>query len=215
MFPHEVQQQAVSLSIVEYIPIGLSCLAIAISVWGYFYHHKRARFDIMEQSFDALQRINEKALDSDLNLLAAIQSGNPLDRTGEDEARLIYFYYMRINRVFRAYEYRRGKFINQRQADRIMQPAIGTLKGALPKIDAILSRGYPEDFIVWLKKRIENADAPKLISSDSEREDELSAVANNSNLTGRERKEALNELIELQSLNTEHEAVKENVKVEK
>lgn len=148
-------------------PAVISFIALAISIWGYFHHHKRARFNIMEQSFDALQRINEKALESDLNLLAAIQSANPMDKTPVDEARIIYFHYMRINRIFKAYEYRRGRFISQRQANRIMQPHFGALKGAMPKFDAIMARGYPEDFTVWLKKKIEKSEAPSLLSIDS------------------------------------------------
>lgn len=134
----------------------------------FFYERRRRRFEILEQSFDVLQRLNEKALETDSNLRAAILSGHPEDQTPIDEARIIYFHYMRINRMFRAYEYLRGGYITRFEADRIMAPHLGTLKPIAQKLPAILARGYPEDFAKYLIKRVEEAkNLPVITGPDS------------------------------------------------
>ncbi len=192
--------------VLNWASVWVPLFSVIFAVWSYYKYYKKNRFDIMEKSFDALQRINEQALESDKNLLAAIQSGNPLDKTTKDEARIIYFWYMRINRIFRAYEYRRGRFISQNQADRIMYPAIGTLKSAMPKINAILERGYPEDFTEWLVVEIEESKAPELISEvptfstkNDEVAEDLLKIISDSDRTPKERRAYLMKLIKHQA----------------
>jgi len=152
------------LNNLDYIT-AISTFSTALLLFGVFFWGLRQRqFDFLEQSFDLLQRINEKALENDKNAIAAIKSGNPNDNTKAEEARIIYFHYMRINRMFRAYEYRRGWFITTKQRDRIINPHLGTLKPVLEKLPAILDRGYPPDFRDFLIKRVSNASLLKVIN---------------------------------------------------
>ena len=145
---------------------SVSTAVTAFFVIGiFFYSRRQQQFDILEQSFDVLQRVNEKALESPENIMAAILSANPSEETTEEEARVIYFHYMRINRVFRAYEYWRGGFITEEQRDRISEPQIRTLVSAVEKLPAILERGYPDDFHDFLIPRVRNAKPALLISA--------------------------------------------------
>ncbi|MEL7026005.1 MAG: hypothetical protein AAGO57_02080 [Pseudomonadota bacterium] len=130
----------------------------------FFYNRRQQQFDILEQSFDVLQRVNEKALESSDNVLAAVRSANPDDTTGEEEARIIYFHYMRINRIFRAYEYCSGGFITEEQRDRISEPQIRTLVSVVDKLPAILERGYPDDFHDFLIPLVRAAQPAKIIN---------------------------------------------------
>lgn len=139
-------------------------IAALFGVGIFFYSRRQRQFDILEQSFDVLQRLNEKALERDELTEAAILSGNPDDKTSREEARIIYFHYMRINRMFRAYEYYRGWFITKNQRDRIIAPHLGTLVPILPKLPAILERGYPEDFREFLVRKVESASVPSVIN---------------------------------------------------
>ncbi len=149
------------------IVTSVSTAVTAFFVIGiFFYNRRQQQFDILEQSFDVLQRVNEKALESRSNVLAAIRSANPDDKTDADEAMFVYFHYMRINRVFRAYEYCRGGFITEEQRDRISEPQIRTLVSVVDKLPAILERGYPDDFHDFLIPRVRAARPAKLINSD-------------------------------------------------
>ena len=118
----------------------------------------------MEQSFDVLQRINEKALENDQNVLAAVLSANPGDKMTADEARIIYFHYMRINRIFRAYEYHLGGFISSRQRDRIARPQIRTLVSVKDQLPEIIQRGYPEDYLEYLMTELGTVKLPDKIN---------------------------------------------------
>ena len=130
---------------------AVSTTVAAVFVVGvFFYNRRQHRFDFIERSFDVLQRVNEKALESPENALAAIRSATPNDETDEDEAMLIYFHYMRINRIFRAYEYWNGGFITEEQRDRISSSQIKMLVPIKDKLERMLERGYPPDFHEWL-----------------------------------------------------------------
>lgn len=147
---------------------SISTAVAAFFVIGiFFYSRRQQQFDILEQSFDVLQRLNEKALESPENVLAAIQSANPDDKTGVKEGKRIYFHYMRVNRVFRAYEYCRGKYITEEQRDRIANPQIRTLVSVADKLPAILERGYPNDFIHdYLLPRVRSAKQSSRINTE-------------------------------------------------
>ena len=147
------------------IVTSVSTAVTAFFVVGiFFYNRRQQQFDILEQSFDILQRVNEKALESPENVLAAIRSASPNDKTEVEEAMRIYFHYMRINRVFRAYEYCRGGFITEEQRNRISEPQIRTLISVADKLPAMLERGYPDDFHDFLIPRVRNAKPVKLIN---------------------------------------------------
>ena len=145
-----------------------SVITAAVAIWIYLYGRHQKRFEIMEQSFDVLQRLNEKALESDENVLAAIRSAQPGDKIGADEARIIYFHYMRINRVYRAYEYHLGGFITKKQRDRIALPQIRTFVSIAEKIPAMIQRGYPSDFLDYLAPEIERMSVPDKFKNTKE-----------------------------------------------
>lgn len=148
---------AILAAVGSFVAAVAAVAAAIFSFWLHSFERRRRRFDILEQSFDVLQRVNEKALESDDNLCAAILSGNPGDKTSVEEARIVYFHYMRINRMFRAYEYMKGGYLSEADADRIIKPHLGTLKPVMPKLRAILARGYPPDFIEYLLGRVSSA----------------------------------------------------------
>lgn len=86
----------------------------------HLYSRRQNRAAILEQSFNALQRINEAALRSDENLIAAINSVRGDETVDVGQARIYYFHYMRINRLFRAYEYWNNGLISKKTAMRII-----------------------------------------------------------------------------------------------
>lgn len=72
---------------------------------------------------------------------------------------------MRINRIFRAYEYWKGGFITETQRDRISKSQIKMLIPIKDKLPRVLERGYPEDFHQWLLPLVEDETEVSLISS--------------------------------------------------
>lgn len=131
--------------------------AAGVAIWVVVYGGKQRRFQILEDSFDVLQRINEAALASEANALAAIRSANPADQATPEEARIIYFHYMRINRIFRAYEYWRGGFLSEKERERVIAPQLRTLVSIQESLPAIVERGYPDDFLDFLIPAVRSA----------------------------------------------------------
>ena len=120
-------------------------------------------FQIIEQNFDVLQRLNEAALQSGTHARAAMQSVNPDENLPEHDALVVFFHYHRLNRVFRIFEYKRHGFIEEEEFWRVFVAYRGTLLEALKIIDRLKKRGYPEDFIDFLKKNVkEEHRAPKI-----------------------------------------------------
>lgn len=147
----------------NYISIVSAILSVGSALYIFLYQRRQNSFNILEQSFDVLQRINEKALESSENSLAAVRSCNPDDKTTAEQARIIYFHYMRINRIFRAYEYVRGGYLSQELGDRIIEPHLGTLVSVLPILPSIMERGYPPDFREYLIGRVKQTRISSLI----------------------------------------------------
>lgn len=129
---------------------------VFLGVIALLYQHRQKRFEILEQSFDVMQRVNELVVSSDENVVAGLPSiqGDEIDKFA---ARRMYFTYMRINRIFRAYEYRRGFFLSRKERDRIVDSYIGSLAGNPLLNEEFLERGYPPDFRKFLLKRLETA----------------------------------------------------------
>ena len=148
----------------------ISTTATALFAFGIFFYNRRQRqFEILEQSFDLMQRINETALSSDENLIAAVRSGNLSDETDIEAARHAYFQYMRINRILRAYEYNRGGFLSDEQRDRIIDSHIATLKPAEKNLRSMLEQGYPDDFKDFLVQKVSKAPSIPSIAAQSEK----------------------------------------------
>jgi len=68
---------------------------------------------------------------------------------------------MRINRIFRAYEYRRGYFLSRSERDRIVDSYIGSLVDNPMITEEFLERGYPADFRKFLLERMKKHHAFK------------------------------------------------------
>ena len=150
-----------------------SLVTAAVAFYIFLYSKKQQRFLILEQSFDVLQRINEKALESDLNACAAVQSANPQDKMSAPDARILYFHYMRINRIFRVFEYYQGGFILWPEAERIITPQVKTLVSVKNKLPFILERGYPPEFATFLMQRVELSSLPSIIGSLNDISDDI------------------------------------------
>ena len=137
-----------------------------VAIWIFYYSKKQRQYEFLQQSIDVLQRINEKALESDENVLAAIKSANPEDCTSIDEARRIYFHYMRINRIYRTYEFLQAGYITKKLAEKVFQPYIPTLKSIEDKLPNIMHRGYPHDFKDWLVKKVKESNISPPINQE-------------------------------------------------
>lgn len=118
--------------------------------------HQYDLLGILEQNFDVLQRLNELALHSNENLVAAAKSVNFNDNTNPDDLRIIFFSYLRINRMFRLYEYNRLKFLDNYEFHRVFDAYIPAISQIVPMIDDLKLRGYPDDFADFLNERVKN-----------------------------------------------------------
>lgn len=161
-----------SLSLEDYAHLSQIIGAIFTIVIAYLVYRHTKKMDSIsfyEQSFDALQEINAVALSSEENLRAAIASvGGGEEYYDDSKARIFYFHYMRINRLYRAYEYRKAhkwNFFARRSADRIISSHITSIKRAEPFLTTLMERGYPEDFRVFLKERLAKSNLASFISS--------------------------------------------------
>lgn len=153
-------QQTQDLWIKVLVPAIPSAVIAAVSVVAFRKNALKDRIAAMEQNFDVLQRLNETALQNDKNLMSAIRSATPDDEVKPEEARRIFFHYLRINRLMRAYEYGRIGVLKQEDVDRIFQSYAATLCTALPLLDGLAERRYPSDFIDDLRKEIALAEPP-------------------------------------------------------
>jgi len=143
--------------------IGMVGLTGAIAYATYDSHRRslvKDRINVLEQNYDVLQRLNEAALLNDENLRAAVLSVRPDDRINLDDARIIFFQYLRINRLYRAYEFFRLKVIDDDELDRIWDSYVSTLVNSEAVIQGLSARGYPKDFVAELLKRVRAAQAP-------------------------------------------------------
>lgn len=155
------------LTLVSVVP---SVIIATVAVTVFFYNRKKDAqqkrlqlFQIIEQNFDVLQRLNEAALKSGQHARAAMQSVNRDENPPEQDAMIVFFHYLRLNRMFRLYEYRRHKFIDEFEFRRVFDSYKGTLLDAVPLLDELAPRGYPSDFIEFLKQNVaEEHRAPKL-----------------------------------------------------
>jgi len=79
------------------LPLLPITIIATISVVVFFKNRLKDRISALEQNFDVLQRLNEIALQSDDNVIAAVKSVCPDDNINIQEARVIFFQYLRIN----------------------------------------------------------------------------------------------------------------------
>ena len=131
-----------------------------ISVIVYFKNKRKDQITALERNFDVLQRLNETALESKQNLEAAVKSVHADDTVEAPQARIIFFHYLRINRLHRAWEYQQIGVLKKSDMDRIFENYAGTLKSAQFVIGELCERGYPKDFVRDLKDAVEKAKKP-------------------------------------------------------
>ena len=136
-------------------PGDLFALAtIVIATLVFLYTRRKDKISILESSFEYLQRINEKALESDANLIAAFKTVSSKEEISVDNARLVYFHFMRINRIFRVYEYMRKGFLGRKEALRVIDSYLPLIKEAEPLLPQLTKRGYPPDFEDFVIDRV-------------------------------------------------------------
>ena len=131
--------------------VFLAIIATAATAGVAFWAWRKDTFTFLDQSFQDLQSINEKILESSENIDAAISSVCPEDKITTEESREIYIQYMRINRLFRAWQYEDRRFISKRESMMI----IGNHARVLKKHEGILEKmlirgGYPPRFRTFL-----------------------------------------------------------------
>jgi len=138
--------------------IFLAFIATAATVGVAFWAWRKDTFTFLDQSFQDLQSINEKILESAENVDAAIYSVCPEDKIKTEDARQIYIQYMRINRLFRAWQYAQRKFISKRESMLIIANHARVLKKHEKILDNMLVRGgYPPKFRKFLKDVVARA----------------------------------------------------------
>ena len=69
----------------------VTLFGIILSAIVFYYQSRRNQIQIIESNFDDLQRINEKALESDANITASMKSIRKDEEFTIDEARIYYF----------------------------------------------------------------------------------------------------------------------------
>ncbi|MEL7106097.1 MAG: hypothetical protein AAGM21_09255 [Pseudomonadota bacterium] len=136
---------------------AVSLVLPAIALVFVFLQFRQQRILALEQNLDILQRLNEIALESPENLKAAVTSVAPDAAYDEEESRKIFFHYLRINRLYRAWILRRNFVLRDRDYRDIMDNYAGTLRGILPYWDSLQKRGYSEKFFKDLRKEVEKA----------------------------------------------------------
>lgn len=141
----------------QYLEIALLVIIAVLSAYAVYWTKRKDTFSFLEQSFDDLQRMNEKFLENPQNLWAAVVSARPDDDVSEDEARMMYIQYMRINRIFRTWSYGKRNFISKKTAVSIIHDHIGVLKNIEDRLPAMLERGYPDEFRGFLIDELKTA----------------------------------------------------------
>lgn len=142
------------ISLSDLIAVSAVTVTAIVALFVLYFTIVAKRADFIEQSFDVLQRVNEKALSSDENLMAAVRSLAPDDALAIDKAREIYFHFMRLNRVYRVWEYRRRRLIRKSEAQAFYAATLPTLYHAQFLLDRICERGYPTDFQKFLQREL-------------------------------------------------------------
>lgn len=150
------------IAIVETV---IAAILLVITIQVYRFNRKNQRLSAFEQNFDVLQRLNQLALSSEKNVIAAVKSVRTEDDIGADEARIVFFHFLRINRMLRAWKYRNEGVISNIEYQEIIENYAGTLKEAKEEqsgklIDALKQRGYPRQFMIDLSQAIDSSDYP-------------------------------------------------------
>lgn len=141
----------------QYLEIAILVIIAALSAYAFYWTKRKETFSFLEQSFDDLQRMNEKFLESPENLWAAIMSARPDDDVSKEDARMMYIQYMRINRIFRTWSYGEKNFISKKSANSVIRDHIGVLKNIEDRLPAMLERGYPNEFRGFLLNELKSA----------------------------------------------------------
>lgn len=137
--------------------ILLPVVALVYAKLAYDWTKRKDRLVFFESSFVDLQNINEYALKSDENLLATVQSIWPEIDPDPKKVREVYVNFIRINRLFRAWNYWKQGVLTKQEAFEIIDSHAGVLKASKTQLNSMLSMGYPENFKSDLLIRIDEA----------------------------------------------------------
>ena len=132
-------------------------LGIVIAFLAFRWNRRKDRLAFIEQSFNDLQAINQLVLEDKENLLAALDSIWPEEQIDDFEARKIYLHYVRINRLYRTWNYAQQGVISKKQAQIIVQSYASVLKHHEKYLDVMLILGYPEGFKKFLINIVSSA----------------------------------------------------------
>lgn len=171
------------LGFIDWAAVGAVIGAFAAIFFGWI-AIRQQRMQVIEGNIDVLQRLNETALSNSQNLEAAFTSvishEDAARKEGlyqgettfekeiiwdEEEAREIFFHFLRINRMYRAWLYHDGGIMSSIQYLQIVGNYAGTLKRAAKEyhLDRLAERGYDPRFITELERRIREANEPKVL----------------------------------------------------
>lgn len=134
--------------------------------WIIFYFQRRqSEIQLIERSFDSLQRINEKALESSENVVAAMKSIRADEEFTVDEARIYYFNYMRLNRLYRMWIYMEKGIVSKGEAMDVIRSGLPSVKESEKYLENLLIRAYSPTFTTFVKEQLKDIGVPPRISS--------------------------------------------------
>ena len=144
----------------------ITALPIIVGLIGIVFAYLRLRQQrilALEGNLAVQQHLNELALASSENLKAAFMSVRDDGEYDEEGAREVFFHYLRLNRIYRAWILWQNWVLRREDYHQIVECYAGTLKKAAPLFDHLRHRGYPPKFIAELKRIVDRAETPPLI----------------------------------------------------
>lgn len=168
----EVIAQAVSTQVQQSylsndaLMVLVTLLAAGITAFFAWQRHRQERIFALERNLDIQQRLNEIALSSEENLKAAFTSVRDDGVYDQEKAREVFFHFMRLNRMYRAWVLWKNRVLKKEDYELIVGNYARTLVKAEPLLNDLRYRGYDENFVRDLKVFMAGKDAPPLIPLD-------------------------------------------------
>lgn len=139
---------------------AVAFFGVVISIIIYFFQRRRRQIEILEKNFEYLQRINEMALSGSDNVVAAMRSIRRDEVFTIEEAKIYYFNYMRLNRLFRMWIYMQKRIVSKKDALELIRAGLPSVKEAEGDLHNLLIRAYPIEFIEFLNDELSHITAP-------------------------------------------------------
>ncbi|MEM1344116.1 MAG: hypothetical protein AAGI34_05985 [Pseudomonadota bacterium] len=158
MQPDSFLMQPDSLGLIsKLMQIATGVAAIFIAFIVYKYNKKRGKETLVARSWSIQQQINLSVINNrDVLRAAEIIKCDCIDRntTDEDLQRLIYIYFLYINRVKMMWDGWRSGLINRDELLDDVFPTITLIGGHKEIIDYCLTRGYSKEFRNFFLKEL-------------------------------------------------------------